>query len=282
MLNADAKDQALTRLKEEVDTYEEQANDTRTAAVALFNLRQQTLQTVLGCERYLSELANAPRELEKSVGELRTKYDSFQGRVAELETKAHDAAVKSGGGAGVGVAGGVGVAALAPTAAMAVATAFGTASTGTAISALGGAAATNAALAWLGGGAVAAGGGGMAAGNALLALAGPVGWAIGGASLIGAGGYAWYRNGRVAEEATQKAAEVREQTLTLQRGSREVTEVHRLTETSDAGVRKQLQYLQADAPQDYLAFGTEDKQRLGALMNNAEALAELLKREIEL
>ena len=65
--------------------------------------------------------------------------------------------------AGVGVAGaglGVAVVALGPTAAMGVATTFGVASTGTAISSLSGAAATNAALAWLGGGAIAAGGGG--------------------------------------------------------------------------------------------------------------------------
>ena len=46
--------------------------------------------------------------------------------------------------------------------------AFGTASTGTAISSLSGAAATNATLAYLGGGALAASGGGMAVGGAVL------------------------------------------------------------------------------------------------------------------
>ncbi len=66
---------------------------------------------------------------------------------------------------------GAGIAVLGPTAAMAVATTFGTASTGTAIATLSGAAATNAALAWLGGGALAVGGGGMAAGKAFLAMA---------------------------------------------------------------------------------------------------------------
>lgn len=45
---------------------------------------------------------------------------------------------------------------------------FASASTGTAISALSGAAATNATLAWLGGGSLAAGGGGMALGTAVL------------------------------------------------------------------------------------------------------------------
>ena len=85
--------------------------------------------------------------------------------------------------AGLGIA----VAALGPTAAMGIATSFGVASTGTAISALHGVAATNAALAWLGGGALVAGGGGMAAGNAFLALAGPVGWAIAGTALVTSG-----------------------------------------------------------------------------------------------
>ncbi|MDM5329849.1 hypothetical protein [Neobacillus sp. CF12] len=45
---------------------------------------------------------------------------------------------------------------------------FGVASTGTAIAGLSGAASVNATLAWLGGGAVAAGGGGMAVGTAVL------------------------------------------------------------------------------------------------------------------
>ncbi len=80
---------------------------------------------------------------------------------------------------------------MGPTVAMGVATTFGVASTGTAISALSGAAATNAALAWLGGGALAVGGGGMAAGEAFLALAGPVGWAIAGVSLIASGLFFW-------------------------------------------------------------------------------------------
>ena len=94
---------------------------------------------------------------------------------------------RAAGGVGLGV----GVAALGPTAAMGIATTFGVASTGTAISALSGAAATNAALAWLGGGALAAGGGGMAAGNALLALAGPIGWAIAGIAIISSGLLFW-------------------------------------------------------------------------------------------
>ena len=63
------------------------------------------------------------------------------------------------GAAGAGMAAG----------AYAAASAFGTVSTGAAISGLAGAAARNATLAWLGGGSLASGGGGMAAGVASLA-----------------------------------------------------------------------------------------------------------------
>lgn len=84
---------------------------------------------------------------------------------------------------------------------MAIATTYGTASTGTAISTLSGAAATKAALAWLGGGALTAGGGGVVAGETLLAMSGPIGWAIGAAALLGGGLYARSKNIKVAEEA---------------------------------------------------------------------------------
>jgi len=63
-----------------------------------------------------------------------------------------------------GMAGGF----VAGTATTSLVAAFGTCSTGTAISSLSGAAATNATLAWLGGGAASAGGGGMAAGALVL------------------------------------------------------------------------------------------------------------------
>lgn len=68
------------------------------------------------------------------------------------------------GGAAVGTAGGFAAAGATTAAVMAL----GTASTGTAIASLSGAAATNATLAALGGGALAAGGGGMALGSAVL------------------------------------------------------------------------------------------------------------------
>jgi hypothetical protein len=67
-----------------------------------------------------------------------------------------------------GVVKSVGASGLAYVGAQGTAVAIGTASTGTAISALSGAAAKNAILAWFGGGSLAAGGGGMALGSVVL------------------------------------------------------------------------------------------------------------------
>ena len=282
MINSKARTKALQRLKDNVDDYEEKSELVRDEAVQLYELRHETAASVLAAsEKYLSDLANAPRELEKSVGELKTEFLSFENTISELRDEAEKAVVDSGKSAAGGVAAGAGIAAFAPSAAMAVATTFGTASTGTAISALSGAAATNAALAWLGGGAVAVGGGGMAAGNALMALAGPVGWAIGTASLIGAGGYSWYKNAKIAEEANEKAGDVHKQIQVLDRAHSEISDLITLTRKHANGVRDQLKQLRSTAPEDYSEFGEDEKMNLGALINTINALSKLLNRTVD-
>lgn len=86
---------------------------------------------------------------------------------------------------GVGLAGGATTGALTALGAYSGAMALGTASTGTAISTLGGIAAKNATLAWFGGGSLASGGLGVAGGSAVLGglAAGPAiaiaGWYMG-------------------------------------------------------------------------------------------------------
>ena len=132
-------------------------------------------------------IRNVPEENRLKYESLKTIRVNWKQQAEKIELDYKNAEVKAAGQGAAGVGAGVAVAAMGPTVAMGVATTFGVASTGTAISALSGAAATNAALAWLGGGALAVGGGGMAAGNAFLALAGPVGWAIAGVSIVASG-----------------------------------------------------------------------------------------------
>lgn len=132
-------------------------------------------------------IRNVPEENRLKYEKLKAICVNWKHQAEKIELEYKKAEVKAVGQGAAGVGAGVAVVALGPTAAMGIATSFGVASTGTAISALSGAAATNAALAWLGGGALAAGGGGMAAGNAILALAGPVGWTIAGLSIVASG-----------------------------------------------------------------------------------------------
>lgn len=132
-------------------------------------------------------IRNVPEENRLRYEKLKTIRVSWKQQAEKIEVEYKKAKVKTTGQGAAGVSAGVAVAAFGPTVAMGIATTFGVASTGTAISTLSGVAATNAALAWLGGGALAAGGGGMVAGRAFLALAGPVGWAIAGVSVIASG-----------------------------------------------------------------------------------------------
>lgn len=144
----------------------------------------ETLQTIQGL---FDRIRNVPDEDRIKYENLKKIQLTWKQQAENIELEYKKAEVKAAGQGAAGVGAGIAVAALGPTAAMGIATTFGVASTGTAISTLSGAAATNAALAWLGGGALAAGGGGMAAGSAFLALAGPIGWAIAGVSLIASG-----------------------------------------------------------------------------------------------
>jgi hypothetical protein len=136
-------------------------------------------------------IRNMPSDKKLEYEKLKEIRLNWKDQAKKIEDGYNKAVAKNVGQGAAGVGVGVAVVTMGPTAAMGVATTFGVASTGTAISSLSGAAATNAALAWLGGGALTAGGGGMAAGEAFLALAGPVGWAIAGVALLSSGLMFW-------------------------------------------------------------------------------------------
>lgn len=175
-------------------------------------VQERAKKTINETNNKIEILGEHSKKLYNSLNEIQLKFDSIRNMPSEsklqyehlkhvrlqwieqaqkIEKDYQKATIK---GVGVGAAGataGVAMVALGPTAAMGIATTFGVASTGTAISTLSGAAATNAALAWLGGGTFATGGGGMKAGKALLNLAGPIGWSIAGVALLGSGLLFW-------------------------------------------------------------------------------------------
>lgn len=111
---------------------------------------------------YIEKIQNRPQFADVKIGNV--TLPKFEGKELEDASIGANALLSASVGAGAGTLGGF-AAAGATTAAV---TALGTASTGTAITSLSGAAATNAVLATLGGGTLAAGGGGVALGSAIL------------------------------------------------------------------------------------------------------------------
>lgn len=283
MLNSSVRREAIEALKRAINRHGSIRKNVERASMELFKQRERAADKVIErVEEYVNLLANSPKEFDKSVAEYRIEAGRFDSTVQRLEIEAARS-TKIGSTTGTaGAAAGVGVAALGPAAAMAVATTFGTASTGAAISALSGAAATNAALAWLGGGAIAAGGGGMAAGNALLALAGPVGWTIGGLALAGSATYLHVRNRQHAEEATQKRIRVEAEIHSLTTANREIEGLGQRTKEHSEGCLAGLDWLTNHAPKDYRQFNQEHKERLVALINHIRSLGELLKAKVAL
>ena len=279
MLYTKAKKEALSIYEHAVEKYNNTYQTMQETGSRLYSLRQDSVKLIQEIELLLNSIANKPKEFEKTISDIQAEQKKFRD-AEEYAAEAMKAAVKSGISVAAGVAGGAAVASMAPSAAMWVATTFGTASTGTAISTLSGAAATKAALAWLGGGALSAGGAGVAGGQALLALAGPIGWGITGvttaASVVALG----HKNKKIADEAIAEAkkitiagAEVNESSAKIQ---------HLIDETvmlmDDLRDMSRANTLLRDA--NYLELSENEQYRLGAMVNSTLALAEMLNKTI--
>ena len=282
-LNRKLLREAREELKKTLEIHESLRIEVQRDSVTLFEQRKRAAcEVVETVESYVNRLANTPKEFEKSVARYRVETGRFAETVRNIEIEAARVA-KIGTATGVAGAGaGVAVAAFGPTAAMAVATTFGVASTGAAISALSGAAATSAALAWLGGGALAAGGGGIAAGNALLALAGPVGWAFGGVATAGTALVVRRRNAKLAEKAAKEMIRIEGQVRSLRMARSEIKGLASQTKAHADGSLEDLRVLQRSAPPDFRDFDRGQKERLGAVINHIRTLGKLLQAEVAL
>lgn len=273
MLNAGYKKEALAVLDRANKKYQNTYETTVKNISDLHQKRLEAVKTLKDVEAYIQNLANKPKEYEKIVSEIVVRRNKFESDLKILELKSKKADKVSGSVVGAGVMAGVGVAAFGPTAAMAVAMTFGTASTGTAIATLSGAAATNAALAWLGGGALLAGGGGMAAGETLLALAGPVGWTIGGAALVGGSILANSKNKKIAEKAESSTRTVKRETERINEVDVKVGLLRKTTISLNAEIDQLITIMLQLGLNDYKHFTEDNKNNLRKMMNSAEALS---------
>ena len=280
MFFSKAKKEALKVHERAADKYNETYVKMQSEGENLYQIRQKSLDLIEKVESLINSIANSPKDFEVKLDSIREERLKFR-KTEEYAREAYDNAVKSGVSMAAGIAGGAAVASMAPSVAMWVATTFGTASTGTAISALHGAVATKAALAWLGGGALTAGGGGIAAGKALLALAGPIGWSIAGVATGASALFITSKNKATAQEAMDQAKEItkagaylNETCAKIQALSEETSQIYYPLSSFHAEMGK---FVGAD----YTMLDNEQKKKLGTLVNNALTLTALVNKKIE-
>jgi uncharacterized membrane-anchored protein YhcB (DUF1043 family) len=254
-------------------------SDINNSGVCLYTERERSVDLILNIEKLINSIANRPKSFDTDISEIKTHREKFQ-NICDFAKDELETAKKSAVGIGSGIAAGTAVASLAPSAALWVATTFGTASTGTAISTLSGAAATKAALAWLGGGAIAANGGGIAAGNALLALAGPVGWTIAGASVLTSVVIFSSKKAKTNKQKKEEIEKVKTNTKSLKESAFKIKSIYDET----ANLRKNLhnQYSEniSAYDKDFVDLSEDQQYSLITLVNNTKSLATTLSQNI--
>ena len=245
----------------------------------LYLERSKAVDTLSFAENLINSMTNSPKEFASDFEEINTQRKQFKDACDFAERQLEDSRAAAAG-SGAGLAAGASVAFMAPTAAMWVATTFGTASTGAAISTLSGAAATNAALAWLGGGAVASGGGGMVAGNALLALAGPVGLGIAGATLLSSIVLYSTKRRKLNKEKNEEIESIKKNTASVKKMNAEIEDILNATRS----IREGLNSSYTDALHfykcDFRSLTSDEQHQLQAFVNNSKALAKLFERNV--
>ena len=247
--------------------------------VQLFIERNRAVDSIGFVEALINSIANRPKSFDAEFEEIKTNRDSFLS-TCDFGEKELQAARAAAGGAGAGIAAGASVAFMAPTAAMWVATTFGTASTGTAISTLSGIAAEKAALAWLGGGALSSGGGGIVAGKALLAMAGPIGWSIAVATLLTSILLFSRKKMKLNKQKNEEIENVKRNTEKVKEIDAQILAL--LSQTTDIRKGLSASYLKCLElfGKDYKSFSDDQKKGLGALVNETKALSALFEKTV--
>ncbi len=259
-------------LQNAVDEYNTAFNAMNDKGMSLYLERMRSKDLMYYIEQLINSLANHPKSFDVAINEIKMSRENFES-INELAKEQLNIAKKTAVGASTGVASGVAVASVAPTAVMWIATTFGTASTGAAISGLSGAAATNAALAWIGGGALAAGGGGMSAGTAFLALAGPVGWGIAGFSIF-ASVTLFAKNTMKSNKEKQKEIEkIKINTEAVKESDVKIETMLLKTITFRDSLSDMYSRCMPYYNKSFIDLNDESQNELGALVNNTKSLA---------
>ena len=283
MFNNNLKKEALKIHEKTLADYNASYGIMGKSCELLYEIRGKSVGLIKLVQEVVNSIANTPKQFDTELGKIGKELTKFK-ETEQYAKEAYDASLKAGVNIVGGTTAGIGIASMAPTALMSIATTFGTASTGTAISALSGAAAQKAAMAWIGrtfAGFAVKEGAGMAAGQAFLALAGPIGWGITaastGISLISLTN----KNKDVAEKAVKEAKEIAKAREALDETKEKINALKAKTDRLFDDMNREKSKIMSFMNLDYLSLQEEDKLFLGTLVNHTLSLSQLLNETIE-
>lgn len=275
MFNQQLKKDAIALRKQEVEKYDSLYAELLTCCENLYELRCESVDTITKVQALVNSIAKTPKEFDITLEKVQKEKLEFK-QAEQYVAENKQSITKAGSGIVAGVGVGTAVATMAPTAAMGIATTFGTASTGTAISALSGAVQTKAALAWLGGGALAKGGAGVVGGKALLALAGPVGWGIA-ATAVGISLFALSKsNENTAQQVAEEAEEISKRCFELQSVIKEAEQLYEETSKLYQPLLQSYEALKQYENYEYKRVAKKERLMLGTLVNSTLTMAKLI------
>lgn len=283
MFNNSLKKEALRIHEDTLKRYNASYEKMSDSCEQLYAARKKSVDTIALVQKVINSIANTPKEFDTEFGKIEKELAKFN-ETEEYAKKAYEASVKAGANIVGGAAAGMGIASMAPSAMMSIATTFGTATTGTAISALTGAAAQKAAVAWIGrtfAGFAVKEGAGLAVGEAFLALAGPIGWGITaastGISLISL----TKKNKELADDAVEEAKEIAVAREALDESTEKIIALKIKTNALYSDIKKQKDKYISFMNLDYMSLSDDDMYYLGSLVNNTLSLSVLLNETIE-
>ena len=260
----DAK-KAIEEFEAKKNAYEKTVESIQHSALMLFEKREKVLDESVNLFNRLVLINGIPSHIINQIETQLTKQQIKRLGVTsdhsvnyEMPNEENTQAWKymfgaAGVGSGTAVAGGSILTALATT--------FGTASTGAAISSLSVVAATNAVLAWIRGGTI----GGMALGRSILGLMGPAGWGIAGLSIVGGGWSLRNKNDKIIAEYQKATKEYHHHEALL---SSKIAEVKGLEDDTDENLKILKRYSDCKYPADFNHFTDDDKFELGQMVRD--------------
>lgn len=279
MLFKKTKDEALKIHERARNKYNATIERVNISCENLYRSRVESQECIIKIQDLINSIANTPKEFNSRFARVKAAIKQFK-QTEKYAEESLKASKRAGANVAAGVATGTTVASLAPTAMIWAATTFGTASTGTAISSLSGAVATKAALAWLGGGALSAGGAGVAGGEALLALAGPIGWGIAGASAAISASAVSIKNKQIADKVIDEAKTITMAGAELNETVAVIDNLKTETDLLLGKLKSQLDAFSGVVGSDYEALSTDVQLGLGSMVNKTLSIAELLNKTV--